>query len=172
MKLSTRGRYAVMAMADIAQQAALSAPNGQMAPMKLADIGLRQEISLNYLEQIFGDLRRAELVTSHRGAHGGYTLAAAPERIRIGDVIQAVDEPVEVTRCGSSSGCLAKQARCLTHDLWAQLGQTIYQFLNSISLADVVSGKDLSMLPYGLAQTSLVQLAQGEGLETSGEAGE
>jgi Rrf2 family iron-sulfur cluster assembly transcriptional regulator len=132
--------------------------------MKLADIGLRQEISLAYLEQIFGDLRRANLVTSHRGAHGGYTLAAAPESIRIGDVIQAVDEPVEVTRCGSSSGCLAKQARCLTHDLWAQLGQTIYQFLNSISLADVVSGKDLSTLPHLAQPTSLVQLL--------GEAGE
>ena len=172
MKISTRSRYAVMAMADIAQQAALSASDGQMAPqmapqmppMKLADIGLRQEISLAYLEQIFGDLRRANLVTSHRGAHGGYSLAAAPESIRIGDVIQAVDEPVEVTRCGSSSGCLAKQARCLTHDLWAQLGQTIYQFLNSISLADVVSGKDLSTLPHLAQPTFLVQLL--------GEAGE
>lgn len=144
MKISTRGRYAVMAMADIAQQAA----QGHEKPVKLADIGLRQEISLNYLEQIFGDLRRAGLVTSHRGAHGGYSLADAPTAIRIGDVIQAVDEPVDVTRCGGATGCLSKQARCLTHDLWAGLGETIYGFLNAISLADVIDGKPLpSLLP-------------------------
>ncbi len=143
MKISTRGRYAVMAMADIAQQTAL----GHEGPLKLADIGLRQEISLNYLEQIFGDLRRAGLVVSHRGAHGGYTLAMPPQAVRIGDVIQAVDEAVDVTRCGASVGCLAKQTKCLTHDLWAQLGQTIYEFLNAISLSDVVEGRALPSLP-------------------------
>ena len=158
MKISTRGRYAVMAMADMAQQKA----QGQTGPFKLADIGLRQEISLNYLEQIFGDLRRAGLVESHRGAYGGYTLTAKPTNIRIGDVIQAVDEPVDVTRCGTAHGCLAKQARCLTHDLWAELGNTIYGFLNAISLADVVDGKPLPRLPVE-KQHSLVGLVQGAG---------
>ena len=158
MKISTRGRYAVMAMADMAQQKA----QGQTGPFKLADIGLRQEISLNYLEQIFGDLRRAGLVESHRGAYGGYTLTAKPTNIRIGDVIQAVDEPVDVTRCGTAHGCLAKQARCLTHDLWAELGNTIHGFLNAISLADVVDGKPLPRLPVE-KQHSLVGLVQGVG---------
>lgn len=151
MKISTRGRYAVMAMADIAQQA----EQGASKPIKLADIGLRQEISLNYLEQIFGDLRRAGLVLSHRGAHGGYTLADKPKTIRIGDVIQAVDEPVDVTRCGTASGCLSKQARCLTHDLWAELGNTIHGFLNAISLADVVDGKPLPHFAPGLSTDRL-----------------
>ena len=145
MKISTRGRYAVMAMADMAQQKA----QGHEKPIKLSDIGARQEISLNYLEQIFGDLRRAGLVNSQRGAHGGYHLAAAPDDIRIGDVIRAVDEPVDVTRCGASAGCLTKQGRCLTHDLWAELGQTIHGFLNAISLADVVDGRPLPSLPVG-----------------------
>jgi Rrf2 family iron-sulfur cluster assembly transcriptional regulator len=163
MKISTRGRYAVMAMADIAQQNA----QGHEGPLKLADIGLRQEISLNYLEQIFGDLRRAGLVHSHRGAHGGYTLSAAPDNMRIGDVIQAVDEPVDVTRCGASSGCLTKSGRCLTHDLWAELGNTIHGFLNAISLADVVAGKPLPRIS-DLGRTveeprSLVTLVQGAG---------
>lgn len=158
MKISTRGRYAVMAMADIAQQNT----KGLHGPFKLADIGLRQEISLNYLEQIFGDLRRAGLVVSHRGAHGGYALAATPQDIRIGDVIQAVDEPVDVTRCGTAHGCLAKQARCLTHDLWAELGNTIHGFLNAISLADVVDGKPWPSMPMNEPQ-SLVGLVQGAG---------
>lgn len=158
MKISTRGRYAVMAMADIAQQSA----HGHKGPQKLADIGLRQEISLNYLEQIFGDLRRAGLVASHRGAHGGYTLSALPKNIRIGDVIQAVDEPVDVTRCGTSHGCLSKKGRCLTHDLWAELGNTIHGFLNAISLADVVAGRPLPSLAKQETQ-SLINLVQEAG---------
>ena len=93
MKISTRGRYAVMAMADMAQVT----KNGAEGPVSLSDISERQEISLNYLEQIFGDLRRAGLVESRRGKAGGYLLAAPLEAIRIGDVIRAVDEPVEVT---------------------------------------------------------------------------
>ena len=157
MKISTRGRYAVMAMADIAQQKAQA---DSPSPIKLSDIGARQEISLNYLEQIFGDLRRAGLVTSHRGAHGGYTLAAAPDAIRIGDVIQAVDEPVDVTRCGAASGCLTKQTRCLTHDLWAELGNTIHGFLNAISLADVVAGKPLPVMPIDAEPVKLTELRE------------
>lgn len=137
MKISTRGRYAVMAMADMAQMA----KSGASGPVALSDISDRQEISLHYLEQIFGDLRRAGLVESRRGKNGGYLLAAPLEAIRIGDVISAVDEPVDVTRCGAAAGCLKKSGRCLTHDLWAHLGGTIHGFLNSISLDDLVNGR-------------------------------
>ena len=137
MKISTRGRYAVMAMADMAQVT----KNGAESPVSLSDISERQEISLNYLEQIFGDLRRAGLVESRRGKAGGYLLAAPLEAIHIGDVIRAVDEPVEVTRCGAAAGCLKKSGRCLTHDLWAHLGGTVHAFLNSISLDDLVNGR-------------------------------
>ena len=139
MKISTRGRYAVMGMADIAQQIEI----GREGPFSLSEISLRQEISLAYLEQIFGDLRRAGLVVSQRGAQGGYVLGDAPQYIRIGDVIVAVDEPIDVTRCQAAQGCLSKHMRCLTHDLWDQLGQHIHHYLNSISLADVVSGQGL-----------------------------
>jgi len=137
MKISTRGRYAVMAMADMAQLT----KNGTQGPVSLSDISERQEISLNYLEQIFGDLRRAGLVESRRGKAGGYLLAGPIEAIRVGDIIRAVDEPVEVTRCGAAAGCLKKSGRCLTHDLWAHLGGTIHAFLNSISLDDLVNGR-------------------------------
>jgi len=136
MKISTRGRYAVMAMADMAQQLS----NGQEGPFRLSEIASRQEISLNYLEQIFGALRRAGLVESQRGAHGGYHLARNAQDIHIGDVIYAVDEPVDVTRCNNGS-CLTRQGRCLTHNLWAELGQHIHAYLNGVSLADVVSGR-------------------------------
>ena len=126
-----------MAMADMAQVT----KNGAEGPVSLSDISERQEISLNYLEQIFGDLRRAGLVENRRGKAGGYLLAAPLEAIRIGDIIRAVDEPVEVTRCGAAAGCLKKSGRCLTHDLWAHLGGTIHAFLNSISLDDLVEGR-------------------------------
>ena len=149
MKISTRGRYAVMAMADMTQQLA-QAHNG---PIRLADISKRQEISFAYLEQIFGDLRRAGLVVSHRGAHGGYRLAMNAEDIRIGDVIDAVDETVDVTRCRAAGGCLNNHARCLTHDLWDRLGNHIHGFLNAISLADVVSGEGLPIF----AETPVLQ---------------
>lgn len=145
MKISTRGRYAVMAMADMAQ----IAKSGGAGPVSLADISRRQEISLNYLEQIFGDLRRAGLVESRRGKNGGYMLAGPLESIRVGDVILAVDEPVEVTRCGAAAGCLKKQGRCLTHDLWAHLGGTIHAFLNSISLDDLMDGRMPQILEAG-----------------------
>ena len=126
-----------MAMADMAQVT----KNGAEGPVSLSDISERQEISLSYLEQIFGDLRRAGLVESRRGKAGGYLLAAPLKAIRIGDVIRAVDEPVEVTRCGAAAGCLKKSGRCLTHDLWAHLGGTVHAFLNSISLDDLVNGR-------------------------------
>lgn len=133
MKLSTKGRYAVMAMVDLAKQSTGS-------PIALADVAERQEISLSYLEQLFGKLRRGGLVNSVRGPGGGYLLSRAPDDIRISDIIVAVDEPIQTTRCspGSPAGCKANKSRCLTHDLWEELGHHIYLYLSSTSLEDVV----------------------------------
>jgi len=132
MKLSTKGRYAVMAMVDLA-----NASNGQ--PVALADIAERQEISLSYLEQLFAKLRRGGLVRSVRGPGGGYLLARAMEATRVSDIIVAVDEPIRATRCASGSpvGCRVNKSRCLTHDLWEELGNQIHLYLSSVSLADV-----------------------------------
>ncbi|CAA7622338.1 Rrf2 family transcriptional regulator [Magnetospirillum sp. SS-4] len=132
MKLSTKGRYAVMAMVDLAS-------HSQGNPVALADIAERQEISLSYLEQLFGKLRKGGLVKSVRGPGGGYLLARAPQQTRISDIILAVDEPIQTTRCtpGSPAGCHNNKGRCLTHDLWEELGNQIYLYLSSVSLADV-----------------------------------
>ncbi len=132
MKLSTRGRYAVMAMADIAHYS-----KGE--PVTLADIADRQDISQAYLEQLFVKLRRCGLVESARGPGGGYKLAHEAGDIRISDIVLAVDEPLKVTRCEDSSpiGCL-NGSRCLTHDLWEELGRQIHVFLASVSLDDVI----------------------------------
>ena len=138
MKLSTRGRYAVMAMADLARA------QGER-PVTLADIAERQEISLSYLEQLFAKLRKGGLVDSVRGPGGGYRLARSPEETRIADIILAVDEPIKVTRCDpqSSKGCISNHMRCITHDLWEELGRQIHIFLSSVSLADVVNRRVL-----------------------------
>ena len=132
MKLSTKGRYAVMAMADLAHHS-----NGK--PVALADIAERQEISLSYLEQLFGGLRRGGLVNSVRGPGGGYLMARSQNDMRIADIILAVDEPIKATRCspGSPTGCHTSKGRCLTHDLWEELGNQIYLYLSSITLGDV-----------------------------------
>ena len=139
MRLSTKGRYAVMAMADLAGNAA------EGKPVALADIAQRQDISLSYLEQLFAKLRRGGLVTSVRGPGGGYRLARPSTELRIADIIVAVDEPIAATRCkpGSAKGCTKTGARCVTHDLWEELGQQIHVFLSSVSLADVVDRKVL-----------------------------
>lgn len=132
MKLSTKGRYAVMAMVELASR-------GDAKPTTLAEIAERQDISLSYLEQLFAKLRRAGVVRSVRGPGGGYVLAFPPRDTRISDIIIAVDEPVQVTRCrpGSPKGCTIDGSRCLTHDLWEELGQQIRLFLASVSLEDV-----------------------------------
>lgn len=109
-------------------------------PVPLAQISATQEISLPYLEQIFVDLRRHGVVTSMRGKQGGYRLANPVDEIKLGQIIDAVDEAVDVTRCQSHDGCLSQSTRCLTHDLWFELGRHIRQFFDAISLADVVSG--------------------------------
>lgn len=131
MKLSTKGRYAVMAMADLA----LASDDG---PVTLSDIASRQSISLSYLEQLFAKLRRADIVSSIRGPGGGYKLSRLPSDIRISDIIVAVDEPLRATRCSDAKGCLADGRRCITHDLWDELGRHIYLFLSSITLEDVL----------------------------------
>ena len=114
-------------------------------PIALADVAERQEISLSYLEQLFGKLRRGGLVKSVRGPGGGYLLAHTAEDTRIADIIIAVDEPIKATRCtpGSPTGCTGNMSRCLTHDLWEELGNKIYLYLNSVSLADVVEKRIL-----------------------------
>tara|TARA_R110000868_G_scaffold124172_2_gene328416 strand:+ start:11292 stop:11771 length:480 start_codon:yes stop_codon:yes gene_type:complete len=131
MKLSTKGRYAVMAMADLAAASA-------GGPVTLAEIASRQSISLSYLEQLFAKLRRAEVVSSVRGPGGGYRLSREAVEIRISDIIIAVDEPLRATRCANSKGCLADGRRCVTHDLWDELSRHIFLFLSSVTLADVI----------------------------------
>ncbi|MHA7871609.1 MAG: Rrf2 family transcriptional regulator [Hyphococcus sp.] len=140
MKLTTKGRYAVAAMADLAAF-------GGDAPVALSDIALRQGISLSYLEQLFSKLRRAGLVTSVRGVSGGYALSASPEAMRVADIINAVDEEIKTTACaaGSTVGCQGTSARCLTHDLWDELGRQIDIFLNAATLEDVIEKRVLGM---------------------------
>ena len=129
MKLTTKGRYAVTAMLDIA----LHDTGG---PVALTDIAGRQGISLSYLEQLFAKLRRQGLVSSVRGPGGGYRLGAAADTISIAAVVTAVDEKVDATRCGGKKNCQGNE-RCLTHDLWQDLSGKIYQFLSGITLAQL-----------------------------------
>jgi len=142
MRLSTKGRYAVMAMADLARHA------GEGRAVCLSDIAERQEISLAYLEQLFARLRRAGLVASARGPGGGYRLARTLSGTSIADIVLAVDEPLQATRCselgeggvgeGGVKGCMAGGERCLTHNLWDALGREIEGFLAGVSLEDVI----------------------------------
>lgn len=138
MKLSTKGRYAVMAMVDLAT-------NSRGQPVALADIAARQEISLSYLEQLFAKLRRGGLVRSVRGPGGGYLPAHPITEMRVSDIILAVDEPIRATRCapGSPSGCRQNRSRCLTHDLWEELGNQIHLYLSSVTIADVIDRRIL-----------------------------
>lgn len=141
MELNTKGRYAVMAMVDIAKQAVLAPAPGSGAATPLSEIAERQQISLPYLEQLFQRLRKAGLVESVRGRAGGYALAKDAREIRIADILVAVEEPVRMTRChGESSGCV-RHERCLTHDLWSALGDHIAGFLHGVTLQDVLDGK-------------------------------
>ncbi len=135
MILGTKARYAVMAMVELAGREA-------GVPVKLEELAEAQEITVPYLEQIFSKLRQGGLVTSVRGPGGGYALARPAEEVWISDIVQAVDESLKMTRCAghSDTGCMATKARCLTHDLWEGLGAQIYNYLHSISLADVRKG--------------------------------
>lgn len=131
VRLTTKGRYAVTAMLDLA----IHQGNG---PITLADIAQRQGISLSYLEQLFARLRREALVSSVRGPGGGYSLGREAQQIFVAQVISAVDESVDATRCGGAHNCQNNQ-RCLTHDLWTDLSERIYEYLNSISLQDLMN---------------------------------
>ena len=135
MRLTTKGRFAVTAMIDVAMYG-LGA--GSKGPVTLAAVSERQKISLSYLEQLFGKLRRAGLVDSVRGPGGGYNLARPAADVTVADIILAVDEPIDATQCGGRENC-KDDRRCMTHELWASLNAHIFSFLRSVSLAQLVA---------------------------------
>jgi Rrf2 family iron-sulfur cluster assembly transcriptional regulator len=132
MRLTTKGRFAVTAMIDLAMR-------NSGGPVTLADISNRQKISLSYLEQLFGKLRRYGLVSSVRGPGGGYRLARTLPQITVADIILAVDEPIDATRCHGMQNCKDDQ-KCLTHDLWENLNKVIFDYLHSVNLAQLING--------------------------------
>lgn len=136
MRLTTKGRFAVTAMIDLAMRQ----ENG---PVTLAGISQRQEISLSYLEQLFGKLRRHDIVESVRGPGGGYHLARRAEKVTVADIIIAVDEPIDATQCGGKGNCHGSDQErgihCMTHDLWATLNAKMVDYLDSVSLQDLVN---------------------------------
>lgn len=156
MRLTTKGRYAVTAMLDLAFH------HGE-GPIALAEIAERQDISLSYLEQLFSRLRRRSLVNSVRGPGGGYVLGRDADKINVAEVITAVDEKVDTTRCGGDYNCQNNE-RCLTHDLWHDLSDQIYLYLNRISLDDLMARRGVRQV----AQRQDTQNSQKVVLETSG----
>ena len=136
MRLTTKGRFAVTAMIDLALRQ-------HSGPVTLAAISQRQEISLSYLEQLFGKLRRHQLVESTRGPGGGYLIAKELNQISVSEIISAVDEQIDATQCGGNENC-HDDKRCMTHDLWTSLNVQILQYLSGISLADLVSNHELA----------------------------
>ncbi len=145
MRLTSKGRYAVTAILDVA----LHSPEGRVP---LADISERQGISLSYLEQLFAKLRKHGLVSSVRGPGGGYLLGRPAAEIAVGMVVHAVDESVDATRCHGKSNCQGG-ARCLTHSLWGDLSDRISSFLNGISLADLMANRDVQVVSLRQEQT-------------------
>jgi Rrf2 family iron-sulfur cluster assembly transcriptional regulator len=141
MRLTTKGRFAVTAMVDLALRQ-------NRGPVTLAAISERQHISLSYLEQLFGKLRRARLVSSVRGPGGGYNLAHPAQNISVASIVTAVDEPLDATQCAGKENC-HEEKRCMTHDLWATLNEKMYDYLSSVTLADLVahqSGKHVAVI--------------------------
>ncbi len=138
MRLTTKGRYAVTAMLDLALHA-------NRGPVSLADISERQGISISYLEQLFAKLRRRELVVSVRGPGGGYQLSGDSREISVASVIDAVDESVDATRCGGQGDCQEGET-CLTHHLWRDLSEQLHTFLSGISLGDLVARGDIQLI--------------------------
>ena len=131
MRLTTKGRFAVTAMIDLAMR-------DSDGPVTLADISERQKISLSYLEQLFGRLRRQALVASTRGPGGGYQLAKPAQEVSVADIILAVDEPIDATKCGGQENC-QDDHKCITHDLWEGLNEHIFAYLRSVTLAQLVA---------------------------------
>ena len=141
MRLTTKGRFAVTAMVDLAMRQT-------RGPVTLAAISERQHISLSYLEQLFGKLRRSKLVSSVRGPGGGYNLAQPAQGITVADIVTAVDETLDATQCGGRENC-HEEKRCMTHDLWATLNEKMYDYLSSVTLADLVAhqaGKPVAVI--------------------------
>lgn len=141
MRLTTKGRFAVTAMVDLAMRQS-------RGPVTLAAISERQHISLSYLEQLFGKLRRAKLVSSVRGPGGGYNLAQPSQQLTVAQIVTAVDEPLDATQCGGKENC-HDDRRCMTHDLWATLNEKMYEYLSSVTLADLVAhtnGKPVAVI--------------------------
>ena len=136
MKLTTKGRYAVTAVLDLAF-------HEQSGPVSLADISDRQGISLSYLEQLFSRLRRNDVVSSTRGPGGGYSLARPEDEITMAQIINAVDESYDATSCGGEGTCSGNDYQCLTHDLWQELSTEIHEFLNGISLSEMKTRGDV-----------------------------
>lgn len=136
MRLTTRGRFAVTAMIDLALNALTS-------PVSLAEISQRQDISLSYLEQLFAKLRRRGLVESMRGPGGGYVLARDPAAISVAEVIAAVDEPIDATQCGGKRNCKGQNRTCITHDLWEGLNRHIVSYLDGVNLAQLAATNTL-----------------------------
>ena len=146
MRLTTKGRFAVTAMIDLALR------HGD-GPVTLAGISERQMISLSYLEQLFGKLRRYRLVDSVRGPGGGYCLARPVEQITVADIVRAVDEPLDATQCGGKENCKDEE-RCMTHELWTTLNFKMFEYLSSVTLAELVdkqlkkAGSDVAILKH------------------------
>ena len=134
MRLTSKGRYAVMAMADLALH------GGADRAVPLQEVARRQEISLSYLEQLFARMRRAGLVSGVRGPGGGYRLARGADAVTVAEIIAAVNEPIKATRCDETSAksCIGRTGRCIAHGLWQEMGDRIQVFLESVSLADVL----------------------------------
>lgn len=148
MRLTTKGRFAVTAMIDLG----LRQHHG---PVTLAAISQRQQISLSYLEQLFGKLRRHALVESTRGPGGGYTLGRTAADISVADIIYAVDEPLDATSCGGKGNCDSDQQLCMTHELWTSLNRVMVDYLDSVSLHDLVEKQKTSMLQAGMSLAHL-----------------
>jgi Rrf2 family iron-sulfur cluster assembly transcriptional regulator len=157
MRLTTKGRYAVTAMLDLAL-------NYSEGPITLSDISKRQGISLSYLEQLFSKLRKRGLVDSARGPGGGYRLSRAAGEIAVAEVISAVDESIDVTRCGGKGNCQG-EGNCLTHELWCDLSEQIHDFLNNISLGNLVENRGVQEV--ALRQKGLVpdEVVNAEGIQ-------
>lgn len=134
MRLTTKGRFAVTAMVDLAM-------HGGRGPVTLATISERQQISLSYLEQLFGKLRRNNIVDSVRGPGGGYNLARPGSKISVADIVVAVDEPIDATKCGGKGNCHGENQQCITHDLWIGLNEKIFDYLEGVTLQQLVDSQ-------------------------------
>lgn len=159
MRLTTKGRYAVTAMLDLAL-------NAQQGPVSLADISERQSISVSYLEQLFAKLRKGGLVASMRGPGGGYQLARGSREIFVAEIIDAVDERMDVTRCGGQGDC-QQGVTCLTHELWSDLSNQLHAFLESINLQELVDRREVRVVALRQSQMQRSRQEAAGGMTTT-----